>query len=108
MGVSEHSVRLAREDWRSGERAVERLLADPARAPVALRVLKELDRELRHRLGQTYTLAALVALYDDADRCGPVAPHSASPRTSAGPRTGVFAEAACARAARRARDWTPA
>ena len=32
MGVSELSVRLAREDWRAGERFVERVLADPARA----------------------------------------------------------------------------
>jgi hypothetical protein len=107
VGVSELSVRLAREDWRSGERAVERLLADPARAPVALRVLKELDRELRHRLGQTYTLAALVALYDDADHWARGAAQRVAPDVGWA-QDGTFAEAACARAARRARDWKPA
>ena len=29
MGVNELSVQLAREDWRNGERIVERILADP-------------------------------------------------------------------------------
>ncbi len=56
MSVNELSLRLAREDWRGGERTVERVLADPRRAPVARTVMAELERELRRRLGQTYTL----------------------------------------------------
>jgi len=106
MGVSEHSVRLAREDWRNGERAVERVLADPARAPIATSVLLELQRELRRRLGQTYSLAALVAVYDDADRWARAAARRVAPET-AWAQDGIFADAACARAARAARDWTP-
>ena len=107
MGVSELSVRLARDDWRAGERAVERILADPARAPVAASVMLELQRELRRRLGQTYTLAALVKAYDDADRWARDAAQRVAPET-AWAQDSVFADAACARAARNARDWTPA
>jgi len=107
VGVSEQSVRLAREDWRAGERVVERMLADPARAPVAARVLRELHRELRRRLGQTYTMAALVALYEDADRWGREAAQRAAPDIGWA-HDSVFTDAACARAARNARDWTAA
>jgi hypothetical protein len=106
VGVSELSVRLAREDWRSGERAVERALADPRRAPVARKVLQELEGELRRRLGQTYTLASLVALYADADRWARDAAQRTAP-DAAWAQDASFADAACARAARNARDWTP-
>lgn len=106
MGVSELSVRLAREDWRSGERAVERVLADPARAPIAVGVMRELERELRRRLGQTYTLAALVAVYGDADRWARGAAQRVAPE-AVWAQDSMFADAACARAARAARDWKP-
>ena len=106
MGVSELSVRLAREDWRNGERSVERVLADPARSPIATSVLLELQRELRRRLGQTYSLAALVAVYGDADRWARAAAQRVAPGV-AWAQDGIFADAACARAARSARDWTP-
>ncbi|HMG98417.1 MAG TPA: hypothetical protein VK546_05810, partial [Gaiellales bacterium] len=76
--MNELSVQLAREDWRSGERIVERILADPARAPIATSVMRELQKELRRRLGQTYTLAALTALYGDADRWGRAASSASS------------------------------
>jgi hypothetical protein len=107
VGVSELSVRLAREDWRAGERAVERILADPARAPLARSVMQELDRELRRHLGQTYTLAALVKLYEDADRWAREAAQRVAPGVGWA-QDSAFADAACARAARRARDWKPA
>lgn len=106
MGVSETSVLLAREDWRAGERAVERILADPRRAAVARRVLIELARELRRRLGQTYSLAALVRVYEDADRWGREAAQRVAPE-AAWAQDSIFADAACARAARNARDWKP-
>jgi hypothetical protein len=106
VGVDQLSVRLAREDWRSAERVVERILADPARAAIATSVMQELQRELRRRLGQTYTLAALVALYGDADRWGREAAQRAAPEIGWA-HDSVFTDAACARAARNARDWTP-
>jgi hypothetical protein len=106
VGVSELSVRLAREDWRSGERAVERVLADPTRAPIAIGVMRELERELRRRLGQTYTLATLVAVYGDADRWARAAAQRVAPGIG-WVQDSVFADAACARAARAARDWKP-
>jgi hypothetical protein len=107
VGVSELSVRLAREDWNAGERALERVLADPARAPLARSVMQELDRELRRHLGQTYTLAALVKLYEDADHWAREAAQRAAPAVGWA-QDSAFADAACARAARRARDWKPA
>jgi hypothetical protein len=106
VGVNELSVLLAREDWRNGERIVERILADPARAAIATSVMRELARELRRRLGQTYTLAALAALYGDADRWGREAAQRVAPEIGWA-HDSVFADAACARAARNARDWTP-
>ena len=108
VGVSESElkVRLAREDWRAGERAVERVLADPKRAPVAGSVLLECQRELRRRLGQTYTLASLVRAYEDADRWARAAAQRAAPGVGWA-QDSAFADAACARAARSARDWTP-
>ena len=106
VGVSELSVRLAREDWRSGERTVERILADPRRAPVARAVMHELERELRRRLGQTYTLAMLVTVYGDADRWARDAAQRSAPGVGWA-HDASFADAACARAARSARDWKP-
>jgi hypothetical protein len=107
MGVNELGVQLAREDWRNGERIVERILADPARAPIATSVMRELRRELRRRLGQTYTLATLTALYADADRWGREAAQRVAPEVGWA-HDSVFADAACAQAARNARDWKPA
>lgn len=106
MGVNELSVQLAREDWRNGERIVERVLADPARAPIATSLMRELQRQLRRRLGQTYTLAALTALYADADRWGREAAQRVAPEVGWA-HDSVFVDAACARAARNARDWKP-
>jgi hypothetical protein len=106
VGVSELSVQLAREDWRAGERVVERVLADPRQAPVVRSVMLELERELRRRLGQTYTLAGLVKVYQDADRWGRAAAQRAAPDVG-WVQDSAFADAACARAARNARDWTP-
>jgi serine phosphatase RsbU (regulator of sigma subunit) len=107
VGVNELSVQIAREDWRNGERIVERVLADPARAVIAASVMRELQRELRRRLGQTYTLAALAALYGDVDHWGREAAQRVAPEIGWA-HDGVFADAACARAARNARDWKPA
>jgi hypothetical protein len=106
VGVSELSAQLAREDWRAGERFVERVLADPRRAPVARSVMLELERELRRRLGQTYTLAELTRVYQDADRWGRAAAQRAAPEVG-WVQDSAFGDAACARAARNARDWTP-
>ena len=84
------------------------MLADPARAPIATqRACSSSQRELRRRLGQTYTLAALVALYADADRWARAAAQRVAPGIGWA-QDSVFADAACARAARNARDWTPA
>ena len=107
VGVSELSVRLAREDWRDGG-ALGRARAGRSRACADRhRVLLELQRELRRRLGQTYTLAALVAVYGDADRWARSAAQRVAPERRPGPSDGIFADPAFARAARAARDWTP-
>jgi hypothetical protein len=106
VGVSELSVRLAREDWRAGERAFELVMSDPKRAQVARHVMQELERELRRRLGQTYTLASLVTLYDDADRWARDSAQRVAPGVGWA-QDASFADAACARAARNARDWKP-
>ena len=107
VGVSELSVRLAREDWRAGERAVERVLADPARAPIAAQ--RDAGARARAAPAPRADLHArrARARSTTTPTAGRATRPSASRPASAGPRTASFADAACARAARNARDWTP-
>ena len=107
VGVSELSVLLAREDWRAGERFVERVLADPRRAPVVRSVMLELERELRRRLGQTYTLAQLVGstrtpIAGGAPRPSVPLPRSAGSRTARSPTPPAHAPRAMHAIGRRA------
>jgi hypothetical protein len=105
----ELSARLAsaREDWEDGSRRLERARRDPDRAETLDRVVGAMRRELHRRLGQTYTLAELLDVYqhssawalDVAMRVAPNAPYARE--------LGLVADPVFAVAARGASDWTP-
>ena len=61
-------VELARQEWEEGKRRFEATRVEPARYRRLVELLELVLNELRKRIGQTYTLAELVAAYDEADR----------------------------------------
>lgn len=58
-------VELAMAEWEAGYREVEELRSDPRRYRAAARAVEAIGQELRRRLGSTFTLDELVALYGD-------------------------------------------
>jgi hypothetical protein len=61
-------VELARQEWEEGRRRFEAARAEGPRYRQLVELLELVLDELRKRIGQTYTLAELVAAYDDSDR----------------------------------------
>jgi hypothetical protein len=61
-------IEVARQEWEEGKRRFEAARVEPARYRQLVELLELVLDELRKRIGQTYTLAELVAAYDDADR----------------------------------------
>ena len=63
-------VQVARQEWEEGTRRLEAAREDRLRYHQLLELLDLLLDELRKRIGQTYTLAELVAAYGDSERWG--------------------------------------
>jgi hypothetical protein len=61
-------VEVARQEWEEGARRLEAAREDGRRYRQLLELLELLLDELRKRMGQTYTLAELVAAYGESDR----------------------------------------
>jgi len=61
-------VEVARQEWEEGTRRLEAAREDRRRYRQLLELLEIVLDELRRRIGQTYTLAELVAAYGDAER----------------------------------------
>ena len=61
-------VEVARQEWEEGTRGLEATREDDHRYRQLVELLDLVLDELRKRIGQTYSLAELVAAYDDADR----------------------------------------
>lgn len=61
-------VEVARQEWEEGSRRLEAARDDPGRYRQLLVLLDLVLDELRKRVGQTYTLAELVAAYGEAER----------------------------------------
>jgi len=59
---------LARQEWEEGRRRFEAARVEGHRYRQLVGLLELVLDELRKRIGQTYSLAELVAQYDDADR----------------------------------------
>jgi hypothetical protein len=105
----ELSSRLASAtaDWEDGRRRLERARRDPDRVDTLDRVVAAIRRELYRRLGQTYTLADLLDVYQSSgDWALDVAMRVAPGATYARELT-VVADPVFAAAARGASDWSP-
>jgi hypothetical protein len=63
-------VEVVRQEWQEGSRRLEAAREDGRRYRQLLELLDLVLDELRKRMGQTYTLAELVAFYGDAERWG--------------------------------------
>jgi hypothetical protein len=61
-------VSIARHEWAEGTRQLEAAREDGRRYPQLLGLFDLVHRELRRRVGQTYTLRELVAAYGDSER----------------------------------------
>ena len=63
-------IEVARQEWEEGARRLEATREDGPRYRQLLGLLELLLDELRKRIGQTYTLAELVAAYGESERWG--------------------------------------
>lgn len=61
-------VEIARQEWEEGSRRFEAARVEGYRYRQLVELLELVLDELRKRIGQTYTLAELVAAYDESDR----------------------------------------
>jgi hypothetical protein len=61
-------VEVARQEWEEGSRRLEAAHEDGRRYGQLLELLELVLDELRKRVGQTYTLAQLVAAYAESER----------------------------------------
>jgi hypothetical protein len=61
-------VEVARQEWGEGSRRLEAARDDGRRYRQLLELLEPVLDELRRRIGQTYTLAELVAVYGESER----------------------------------------
>ena len=97
----------ARQQWEEGSRRLEAEARDPARYRRLLDQVEAITDELRRRVGQTFSLAELVQVYDGAERwsrdvVGERAPAPGWPRDVA-----MVEDAAFHLYARGAVDYTP-
>jgi hypothetical protein len=65
--VSSPELEIARQQWQSAARRIERLRRDPQLYRRLMEQVDALTAELRRRVGQTFTLAQLVAAYRGAE-----------------------------------------
>ena len=63
-------VEVARQEWEEGRRLLEDARKDARRYRQLLELMELVLDELRKRVGQTYTLADLVAAYGESERWG--------------------------------------
>jgi hypothetical protein len=106
-GVS--SLAAARNQWEEGRRRLAGEGIDTARSRQLAHLVDDVTAELRRRIGQTFTLAELAAVYERAeDWVRDVIQESAPPRAPAGIRdTALVQDAAFARYAQGASDYRP-
>ena len=106
--MRESELESMRRDWTEGARRLAAARTrDPSRAVNYDRVVEALRRDLRRRIGQTFSLHDLAEVYAGSagwarDIAQQVAPGAAYAHDMA-----VTADAVFADAARGASDWTP-
>jgi hypothetical protein len=103
------SLAAARHQWEEGKRRLADEGVDTARSRHLDHLIDAVTSELRRRLGQTFTMGELAALYDGAeDWVREVIRRSAPPRSRAGIHdTALVQDVAFARYAQGATDYRP-
>ena len=97
---------LARHQWEEGRRAVERTRADRVEYAGLTRRVEAVTAELTRRIGQTFTLAELAAVYEGSDRWVLETIDDAFPDERPG-KVSAAADAAFDLYSRRALDYAP-
>jgi hypothetical protein len=97
---------LARHQWEEGRRAVERARPDRREYAGLTRRVDAITAELTRRIGQTFTLAELVACYQGSDRWALETIDDAFPDERPGD-VSTAADAAFDLYSRRASDYAP-
>ena len=100
-------VDLARQQWEQGNRRVEQARSRPDVYTHLLFQVEVVSAELRRRVGQTFSLDALAAAYDGADRWGLEVLDDARPDDAPPPDPATAVEAAFHLYARGAVDYAP-
>jgi hypothetical protein len=101
-------VQLARQQWEEGRRRIERTRSNDSSAYARLSAQVELvARELRRRVGQTYTLQELADAYDGADDWVRDVLDDARDEEAPPPEASTIADAAFHLYARGASDYAP-
>ncbi len=100
-------IELARHHWDDGNRRVEATRQDRRRHDSLHRHVEIVLRELRRRVGQTFTLAELAEVYDGADRWVGDLLDNAEPDGTPVSEPGTIADAAFHAYARGALDYRP-
>jgi hypothetical protein len=99
-------VELARHQWETGRRALDRARGDEPRHRQLTREVEIVTAGLMRRIGQVFTLDELATVYAAADRWVLEAIHDAFPE-SAPAEAATVADAAFDAYARRASDYSP-
>jgi hypothetical protein len=99
-------LELARHQWEEGRRAVQRARADRAEYVGLTGRMDAITAELTRRIGQTFTLGELAALYKGSDRWVLETIDDAFPGQGAGD-VSTAADAAFDLYSRRASDYEP-
>lgn len=100
-------LELARQQWADGSRRVESARGDGLRYRRLLREMDAIVRELRRRVGQTFTLVELAAAYAGADRWASEAIEEADDEERAALEPATVADAAFHVYSRGASDYAP-
>jgi hypothetical protein len=100
-------VDLARQQWDAGNRRVEDARRNPRRYATLAAQVELVMRELRKRVGQSFTLAELARAYDGADDWARDVIELADPGAPAAAEAGTIADAAFHHYARGAVDYRP-
>jgi hypothetical protein len=100
-------VDVARQQWAEGHRRLEEARPDGARYERLLAQVEVVTAELRRRIGQTFSLAELAALYDASDAWARDAVEAADPAPGATNDLATVGDAAFHLYARGATDYAP-
>jgi hypothetical protein len=105
--VSTPAIEMTREAWAQGYRRLESHARDRARHARLLGQIDAVTAELRRRIGQTFTLAELVQLYDGAEPWARAAVADADQLEGWSRDLALVTDAAFYLYARGARDYEP-